>query len=162
MTTDNRPALAAEPGLKDVMRRVAATVCVISFADQDGADGITVSSFTSVTLNPPTVLFCVNHAASVYPRLKHASRYCVNILHAEQAALSQFFAVGKPEDLAVQWAAVDGVPTLADAQCHIVCDALPPTTMGTHDVFFGRVRSVTIREDVAPLTYLNGRYAQIK
>lgn len=146
------------PTLRDAMRRVAATVCVISFADEAGADGITVSSFTSVCLDPPTVLFCVNHAASLYDRLKQAPRYAVNVLHVEQADLSQFFAVGTPPDHGIQWQIVDGVPTLAAAQCRMVCDAQPVVPAGTHDVFFGQVTAVQVRDDVAPLIYLNGEY----
>lgn len=143
------------------MRRVAATVCVVSFGDDEGADGMTVSSFTSVCLDPPTVLFCINHGASLYDRLKRVSRYCVNVLHADQADLSQFFAVGTPPDLVIPWEVVDGVPTLANAQCRLVCDARPVLPTGTHDVFFGQVTAVRIRDDVAPLIYLGGQYVPV-
>ncbi len=148
------------PSLKDVMRRVAATVCVISFDSPDGPQGITVSSFTSVSMEPPTVLYCVNRIASVYMHLKDVKSYCVNILHANQTEVSQYFVARADDAEPVAWGTIDGVPVLKDAQCNIVCESKDRTAVGTHDVFFGEVKSVAIRDDVAPLGYLDGRYCQ--
>jgi flavin reductase (DIM6/NTAB) family NADH-FMN oxidoreductase RutF len=109
------------------------------------------------------VLVCINRTSRVHPLLKKADKFCVNILHTENAAVSGAFSspMSADEKFGVgEWrAGPHGVPCLADAQACLVCEKEMEVEYGSHTVFIGRVIEAEIREDVSPLLYSNGKYA---
>lgn len=147
---------------KKAMRRLTSAVSVISTAHNDVRHGITVTSVTSVSMNPPSILFCVNRASRLHDPLICAGRFCINILHAHQIDIADAFAgrVAAEERFMVgEWASGHGdLPYLIPAQANIFCDTDAISSYGTHSIVIGKVREVAVRGQVAPLLYQDGSY----
>lgn len=171
MTTPT-PASVADPvapdlqqDFKSAMRRLAATVCVVSTTDQDGWHGMTATSVTSVSMDPPSVLVCVNTTATLHKILHAGGHFCVNVLRASQEAQAGRFSSSKIRgadrfaDHA--WKGNDeqrGLPYLVDAQANLFCDIDQAISYGSHTIFIGRVNEIRIGELVSPLLYADGQY----
>jgi flavin reductase (DIM6/NTAB) family NADH-FMN oxidoreductase RutF/nitroreductase len=150
---------------KSAMRRLAATVCVIATADEDGWHGMTATSVTSVSMDPPSVLVCVNTTATLHKVLHSGSRFCVNVLRASQESHAGTFSSSKIRgaDRFAEHAwkvsdEEDGLPYLVDAQANLFCDIDQTVSYGTHTIFIGRVNAIRIGELVSPLLYADGQY----
>ena len=150
---------------KNAMRRLAATVSIIATADEDGWHGMTATSVTSVSMDPPSVLVCVNTSATLHKVLHAGRRFCVNLLRASQASYAGTFSSSKIRgadrfaDHA--WKASDeedSLPYLVDAQANLFCDIDQTVSYGTHTIFIGRVNAIRIGELVSPLLYADGQY----
>ncbi len=154
---------------KSAMRRLAATVCIISTASEDGWHGMTATAVTSVSLDPPSVLVCVNTTTSLHKVLHAGTRFCVNVLRASQHAVAGTFSSstvrGADRFVANAWKAnesQDGLPYLLDAQANLFCDIDHTVPYGTHTIFIGRVNAVRNGELVAPLLYGDGQYLETR
>lgn len=145
------------------MRRLAATVCIISCQRNGIRYGITVTSVTSLCMEPLSILSCINQSASIRPHLRDVGRYCVNLLRQNQADISKRFSGAVPADerfLVGDWReSEDGVPYLADAQANIFCEIDQAFAYSTHDILVGRVQRSRFNPEVAPLLYQDGKYA---
>ncbi|WP_284315356.1 flavin reductase family protein [Labrys miyagiensis] len=144
------------------MRRLASTVCVISCKSGGVRYGITVTSVTPLSFSPISILVCVNTKASISTPLKDEGRYCINILRASQADVSNSFSGGlPPEDRfgVGGWADMDGVPYLPNAQASLFCEIDQAISYATHDIIIGRVSQASFAPDISPLVYQNGSYA---
>lgn len=143
------------------MRRVASTVNVITVCVGGEPMGITATAMSSLSLDPPSLLICINRTASLHSPLEDVSHFCVNVLHRSQEAIARMFADRSQQALrfAEGWT-VDCVapPRLADAQAAILCRRIRHFPYGTHSIFIGEVEEVAVRGDVDPLLYVNGRY----
>lgn len=150
------------PAFRQAMRRLAATVSVISLGHPDGRHGITATAVTSLSMEPPALLVCVNQAGYFHRLLEQQTRFCVNLLHAEHADVCMAFAGSEPADRRFargDWAEdADGVPFLRNAQANLFCDKDRQIAYGSHSIFIGSVRRVDVREDVAPLIYQDGTF----
>lgn len=147
---------------RKAMRRLTSAVSVISVTHDGVRYGITVTSVTSVSITPPSLLFCVNRAASLHDPVIRSGRFCVNILHAHQIDIADAFS-GRARDgerfLCGEWASDDeDVPYLIPAQANIFCEADAISSYGTHSIVIGKVRHVAVRGQVAPLLYQDGQY----
>ncbi|MGQ0588688.1 MAG: flavin reductase family protein [Sphingosinicella sp.] len=155
--TDPRLAEA----FKQAMRRVAATVNVISICVDGQPMGITATAVSVVSMNPPSLLVCVNQAAAVHPRIENVVHFGVNVLHRDQAEVATMFADRRLEAqrFLSGWEN-DCVrpPRLRDAQATILCRRIDHHRFGTHSIFIGLVEEVTSRDEIDPLVYLDGRY----
>jgi flavin reductase (DIM6/NTAB) family NADH-FMN oxidoreductase RutF len=157
MTTELNTAFRA------VMRRLAATVTVISTTAENGSrHGMTATAVTSVSADPPAVLACVNRSAALHAQLGLGRRLCINLLHCSQQRLSEVFAGALEGEIRFtegDWLNnAEGVPYLVDAQANIFCEIEALHAYGTHSVCIGRVTQATCRADVAPLVYQDGTY----
>lgn len=144
------------------MRRLASTVCVISCKSGGVRYGITVTSVTPLSFSPISILACVNKSASISSPLKDEGRYCINVLRASQADVSNSFSGGLPlqERFDVgDWAEIDGIPYLPDAQASLFCEVEQAISYATHDIIIGGVKAAHFAPDIAPLIYQNGSYA---
>ncbi len=145
------------------MRRLAATVCIISCEREGVRYGITVTSVTSLCMEPQSILACINQSASIRPHLHDVGRYCINLLSKNQADISKRFSGAVPATerfLVGDWHnSEDGVPYLADAQANIFCEIDQAFAYSTHDIIVGRVRNSRFNPEVAPLLYQDGKYA---
>jgi flavin reductase (DIM6/NTAB) family NADH-FMN oxidoreductase RutF len=151
-------------GFKLAMRRLAATVTIVSTADDDGYHGLAATAVTSVSAEPPSILACINRSASPSEVLIKRGRFAVNILHAENAGLVPIFSgkIKGPERFNHGvWDHLDGVPVLTDAQAVIVCTLAQTMVFGTHTVVIGTVDAVRIREDIDPLIYQDGYFGKV-
>ena len=143
--------------------RFASGVAVASVLDEAGAaHGLTVSSFTSVSLNPPLVLICIGHDVTVIHAFRQASHFGINILREQDRALSQRFATkgldkfdGVPRRIGQT-----GVPLIECALATLECELHQRFTSGDHDIFVGRVVATHV-EDGEPLLHFAGRYRKL-
>jgi flavin reductase (DIM6/NTAB) family NADH-FMN oxidoreductase RutF len=150
---------------RSVLGRFASGITVVTTRDGEGRDvGMTVSAFCSVSLDPPLVQVCVDHAASLYAALVVSTRYGVSILAAEQEALSRRFATAESTrrfDGIGYRRGESGVLLLDDALAHLECRIVASHDTGDHTMFVGEVESATAR-NARPLLYYRGGYAQLE
>lgn len=149
---------------RSVLGRLASGVSVITMPGTDGQNhGITVTALCSVSLEPPLLLACVDHTATVYPHLVAATHFAVNLLTREQEALSRQFAEtldNRFDGVAFERSA-SGVPLLDDALAHIECAMWAQYDGGDHTIFVGRIERAAAREG-HPLLYYRGRYGEVQ
>ncbi len=147
--------------VRTAMRRVASTVNVISICVDGQPMGITATAVSSISLDPPSLLACINRAASVHASMGDMSHFCVNVLHRDQEQVARIFADRAQHGLrfASGWD-VDCAPAprLIEAQASFLCRRIDSHSFGTHSIFIGVVEAVHMRDDSDPLIYLNGRY----
>lgn len=147
---------------RKAMRRLTSAVSVIATSHEDTRHGITVTSVTSVSMTPPSILFCVNRASRLHNPLICAGRFCINILHAHQIEIADAFSGKTPgEDRfeVGEWASNDDkLPYLIPAQANIFCETDAISSYGTHSIVIGLVREVMVRGQIAPLLYQDGNY----
>ena len=156
---ETEPALVE--AFKQAMRRVAATVNVISICVEGKPMGITATAVSVVSMDPPSLLVCVNQTASVHPSIENVVHFNVNVLHRDQAEVATIFADRKLEaQRFVRGWDNDCVtpPKLRNAQAVIRCRRIDHHRFGTHSIFIGVVEEVVMREEVAPLVYLDGKF----
>lgn len=143
--------------------RFATGVAVVTAQTENGVAGITINSFTSVSLKPPIVLWCLDDKASRYPLFAGAERFGISILAADQQALSNRFAKS-PAPFAdeADWELSGaGVPVMKGALAQLSCRTVDARPLGDHLVIAGEVETLVAREG-APLAYFGGRYAGLQ
>ncbi|HEX8225302.1 MAG TPA: flavin reductase family protein [Allosphingosinicella sp.] len=148
---------------KQAMRRVASTVNVITVCVDGEPMGITATAMSSLSVDPPSLLICINRTASLHSPLEDVSHFCVNVLHRSQQEIARMFADKSRRELrfATGWQVdCSRPPRLADAQAAILCRRIRHFPYGTHSIFVGEVEEVAVREDVDPLVYVDGRYGR--
>lgn len=154
--------------LRDVFGCFATGVTIISGRDTSGKpQGLTVNSFSSVSLDPPLVLFSLDRAANSAEAFDKGQAFTVNILGRGQEAQSNHFA-SKAEDKfatsAFAWAdGTNGIPCLQDALAHLECTCETLHDGGDHWIIIGRVTALrSLGTDGAPLVFFRGRYADLQ
>jgi flavin reductase (DIM6/NTAB) family NADH-FMN oxidoreductase RutF len=157
--TVKAPAVAPED-FKLAMRRLAASVSIITCSHEGRRAGMTATAVTSLCLAPPSLLVCVNCSASIYPLIIASNSFCVNVLNDRQGAIAALFGGKVPQNKRFGmhgWQASEtGLPYLDDAQSVAFCSLEHQLQYGTHSVFVGQVTSVRITGEVAPLIYADG------
>ena len=146
---------------KLAMRRMAATVNVISICVDGKPMGITATAVSAVSMDPPSLLVCVNQAAQVHPSIENVDHFNVNVLHRDQADVATMFADRKLEAqrfLAGWDNDCLSPPRLRGAQASILCRRTDHHRFGTHSIFIGVVEQVLTRAEIDPLVYLDGRF----
>lgn len=150
--------------LRLAMRRFASGVTVVTAAVEERRAGITVSAFSSISLDPPVVMVSVNTSSSAAPVILEAEHFAVHILSREQEELSERFAQTLPWELKIdntQWhPGRSGAPILAEAFTVLDCTLLRSLVIGSHTVMFGRVVEIILHPDVphTPLLYYDRNY----
>jgi flavin reductase (DIM6/NTAB) family NADH-FMN oxidoreductase RutF len=151
-------------GFRQAMRRVASTVNVISICVNGEALGITATAVSPISMDPPSLLICINRAASVHPSIQDVSHFSVNVLHRDQEDIAAMFADrSRQGQRFVRGWENDCVrpPRLLDAQAALLCRRTDHHQFGTHSIFIGVVEDVVIRDEVQPLVYLDGRFGSL-
>jgi flavin reductase (DIM6/NTAB) family NADH-FMN oxidoreductase RutF len=147
---------------KLALRRFPAAVSVITSADQNRRHGMTATAVTSLSLDPPSLIVCINQSTLLHDIMLLARRFCVNVLRRDQAALSSAFsgAIAAEERFRLgDWMmSADGVTYLADAQINIFCKKAAAVPYGTHTIFIGEAESVNVRDPIEPLIYQDATY----
>jgi len=144
--------------------RFATGVAVATVFDAAGdPHGITVNSFSSVSLEPPLVLLCIGHSASIRSHFRAPRRFGLNVLREDQETLSQHFA-RKGRDGFEEVPCVTGetgVPLIPGVLATLQCEIVSTTPAGDHDI----VVAALLRGDVSegrPLLYFGGQYRRIR
>ncbi len=148
---------------RHVLGHFASGVTVVTTRDAVGRpEGLTASAFTSVSLDPPLVLVCVDLEARSHAAIEACDRFAINVLGAHQEALSRRFAStleDKFDGLAYHSGAL-GAPLLARALAHIECEKVATYPGGDHVILVGRVEALRAG-DGEPLLYYRGRYGRL-
>lgn len=145
---------------KAAMRQFASGITVLSWNTEQGdPQGITVSAFSSLSLDPPLVLFCIDRNAYVYPQLCAREYLAINILAAGQTNLAYQFAgadrSGLNEHLHHQ--NTQKQPMLINALCNMLVRITDRIPQGDHDIFIAAVEESTVYEERQALLYHNSR-----
>lgn len=136
------------------------TVVTTLHPDSKAPAGVTVSAFSSLSLDPPLVLFCLGNKTSSIDSFKSNGHFAINVLSETQRDLSIRFA-SRSED---KWAGMEwetglgGVPLLSGCLATLECKLVNTIEGGDHLIFVGEVQNLTHQEGGAPLVYFRGAY----
>lgn len=144
------------------MRRLAASVSIVVAKGDDGPVGIAATSITSLTVDPPAVLVCINRTTSLHGSLVPTAALSINLLAGTQKDVSNAFGGGTPraERFKVgDWStAPNGLPQLEGAQANLDCVIDAILAYGTHSIVIARVLRASVSETIDPLIYQDGGY----
>lgn len=147
-----------------VLGRFPSGVTVVTTKGDDGSDnGMTVSAFCSVSLEPPLILICIEKSASAHRALTTAEGFVVNVLSAKQEQLARRFAIvdiDRFEGVGFT-RSTRGYAMLDDVLAVIECNRLSTYEGGDHTIILGEVEA-TRAEAGTPLLYYRGGYAQLE
>ena len=149
--------------LRDAFGCFATGVTVVTSQSAVGDRvGLTANSFTSVSLDPPLLLFCPAQGASALPVLRETGRFAINILDLDGQPVADRFTRRGIDRFAVDdWRDWDGVPVLAGAKAVFVCALHADHDGGDHRIIVGRVIRLALDKSREPLLYLHGRYRRV-
>ena len=134
--------------------------CVV---EEERPAGLTVNSFTSVSLDPPLLLVCLHKMAASSGVLTSASHFAINVLQTEQQPASITFST-RVEDRfgSMAWSCGEaGAPILKDSLCVFECERFAVYDGGDHHILVGRVIKASFDAAVDPLLYFRGRYRRL-
>ncbi|MEU7058305.1 flavin reductase family protein [Streptomyces sp. NPDC046197] len=146
------------------MSCLASGVVAVTALDDGGRPlGLTVSSFVSVSLEPPLVLFCIAVTSRTWPRMRAADGICVNILSEDQDGVSVRLSSGGAQKFDdVPWTpSAGGMPVLHGALTWLECTVMDEHRAGDHDIVVSRVHRVAPATEGGPLVRHRGRYARL-
>jgi flavin reductase (DIM6/NTAB) family NADH-FMN oxidoreductase RutF len=146
------------------MGRFASGVTVVTSVDADGEDeGMTVSAFCSLSLDPPMVLICVDRSAAMFESLALAPSFIVNILSESQEPLARRFSGPDPNRFeGIGYSrAPSGPVILDDVLGYLHCKRVAAYDGGDHRIYIGQVEAAEANEG-RPLLYYRGGYAQLE
>ncbi len=152
--------------LRQAMRKWATGITVVTAAVEGQRHGMTVSSFTSVSLEPPLVLIALRQESRTHALAERAGHFGVSILSQEQKEISNRFAGRGAEDadrfagLATA-ALVTGAPLLEGSLAWFDCRIVQTIPAGTHTVFLAEVLAARAFDEDAPLLYFDRQYRSL-
>jgi 3-hydroxy-9,10-secoandrosta-1,3,5(10)-triene-9,17-dione monooxygenase reductase component len=165
---DDPEAVYAARRFRDVLGRFASGVTVVTAVSGGEPVGLTCQSFSSVSLDPPLVLFIPAKTSRAWPLIQRSGKFCVNLLGADQADVSNTMASRGTDKFAeVKWtpSPQTGSPMLDGAIAHIDCTIHQVHEAGDHYVVIGRVVDLVTddgvegaEDDVQPLLFYRGSY----
>lgn len=158
--TNTAPSVDAAH-FRHVAGHLASGVTVVTTEARAKPHGMTASSVTSLSMDPPMMLACINNAVPTAEAVEASGRYVVNVLGEGQGELAKQFATAsrdKFRGVAVHTGRL-GLPLLSDALAHIECEVVETVVGGTHTIFLGRVVSATAGNG-QPLTYFRGGFGR--
>ncbi len=143
----------------------ATGVVVVTTCDEQGeAVGLTVNSFSSVSVDPPLVLFSLAKSSFNWRNFVRAKSFVVNVLGQNQEIISNQFSKAH----SAKWQGVDyqigdfGAPVISGALAHFECSPFSQCDGGDHTIFVGRVENHVVSRDEAPLIFFRGHYHRIE
>lgn len=147
----------SELSLRDVMRTFPQGVVVVTAEGDDGPRGITVSSFASVSLNPPLVLICIMNESRAHGAIKKGA-FVINVLAEDQGKVSDHFA--SPKLSSAEQFAEHAFPKIDGCLGYLHCRVVSETVHGDHTVFVGEVENTELPEtkDRKPLVFFSREY----
>lgn len=168
MAQDTRdiPSDFKQSDFKSALATWASGVAIVSGQDTTRIEGTTVSSFSSLSLDPPLVLVCLAPSARVVSVIRNSNRFAISILAADQEAASRHFA-SRGRDADTGFGAIglerapDGQPIVAGSAGFLACRLEGIVPQGDHHIFIGRVEHAGADETKAPLLYFRRGYRQI-
>ncbi len=149
--------------LRNAFGCFATGVTVVTGHAGDGSrTGLTANSFTSVSLDPPLLLFCPANNASALPMIRESGRFAINILDIDgQAVADRFTKKGIDRFADADWIEWDGLPVLAAAKAAFACELHADHDGGDHRIIVGRITRYGLDPERESLLYLHGRYRRV-
>ena len=153
--------MSIQDNFRLAMRRYIYSVSIMSNKDdQDLLNAITVSSVTSISMDPPSLLICINKSARIHDTLKIGSQFCINLLNKDQEDLSNICSDEDSYDERFKdknWDTKE-IPFLTNAQANIFCKVDKLTSYHTHTIVVGLVEDANHSDEISTLTYVDGKY----
>lgn len=149
-----------ESQFRQAMAQFATGVAIVTCANSEGSPvAMTVNSFTSVSVDPPLVLWCVNRTILPFPAFHDAANFAIHVLHAGQQDISNHFAVDREDKFSgiAHAHGIGGVPILKDFLALYECETHTRFDAGDHVVIVGRLLACELREG-DPLVFHAGGY----
>ena len=149
--------------LRRVMGHFATGVCVVTTKDKAGTPfGLTANAFTSLSLEPPLVLICIDKGAQCYSCFEDSKVFAINVLSEEQEEISRRFASKGIEKFSgIPWhKGENGVALLDGAISHIECKIIHSYDDGDHTIYVGEIIRATTSGD-RPLIFFQGKYHRL-
>ncbi|QWF69984.1 flavin reductase family protein [Methylomonas paludis] len=150
---------------KNALRLWASGVTVVTaYSSETGPRGMTATSFSSVSIDPPQILVCLNQNTDTGALVLAQQQFAVNVLTTDQQAVSNQFAGGSSQ--AQRFAEVawqlgeNATPLLSEALVSLECKVVQQVLAGTHWVVIGEVQNVVCRTG-DPVLYYDGSYRQL-
>ena len=145
--------------MRRVLGHFASGVTIVTGFDGETPVGFACQSFTSVSLDPPLVLFCPAHTSSTWPRIQASGSFSVNVLAADQLELCKAFATSGGDKFdGVDWSRTQWGPSLDGVLATVSCDIEQVHVAGDHDVVIGRVRELVTHREDGPLLFWRGEF----
>ena len=148
---------------RSVISNFMSGVVVVTATSAGRSHGMTVSAISSLSLDPPMLVACLNTRSETSRLVEESGRFAVNILAEDQGNLAEHFAKpasDKFRDVAVR-PGRNGVPVLADALAVVECQVAEAVRGGTHVIFLGRATHAEAGEG-SPLAYFRGRFGRFE
>ena len=149
---------------RNAISRFLTGVTIVTTVADEKPSGLTATAIASVTLEPPTLLACLNRHSTTCQAIIQAGRFTVNVLACDQTDIAKLFAsreMDKFQQLAELGHGIEtgsfGTPHLRGALASIDCAVSATTDIGTHRIFFGEVQQVRCTEG-SPLGYFRGAF----
>jgi len=165
LITDPIPGLAPIPEFTEAMSALASGVVIVTSRVDDRPWGLTVTSFASVSADPPTVLVSLRSAGATARSIAVARSFGVSILSEEQLAVARYGSEpGAAKYLERFGDAEDdhsATPAVAGALAHLECEVADTVRVSDHTVFFGRVRTARAPNAGRPLLYHRRNYPRL-
>jgi len=144
---------------REVCGQYATGVAVITASAEGKASGVTVNSFSSVSLEPPLIQFSLDRKASVFPVFTACGHFAVNVLSRTQQALSNVFAVRSDAFDEVEFSLGKGeCPVFVDCVANLECEKYATYGGGDHIIILGRVMQLHCAPTREPLLFFRGTY----
>ena len=165
--TITRDQAVSQDEFRAAMRRLTGGVSVITAGRGAEISGMTVSSVSSLSADPPTLIVSVNRSASALALMKSYGFFGVSILTSDQLHIAERFAgkdglKGADRFATSRWiTGISGVPLLADALAAVDCKVEETIERHSHAIVIGRVLDVRVSTRLAALGYWNGQYVAI-
>jgi flavin reductase (DIM6/NTAB) family NADH-FMN oxidoreductase RutF len=141
------------------MGHFASGVTVITGNEGETPVGFVCQSFTSVSLDPPLVLFCPAHTSTTWPKISPSGSFCVNVLAADQTELCKRFAVSGGDKFdGIDWTQTQWGPSLDGVLATVHCDIETVHPTGDHDIVIGHVRKLVTHREEGPLLFFKGQF----
>lgn len=149
--------------LRTVMRHWTTGVALLTARDGAHVHGMTVNSFTSVSLEPPLVLVCVEQVVRTHALVERSQAFAISILNEGQAYLSDRFAGRDTEhkdrfEGVRTFTAITGAPIIAENMGYLDCAVVAAHEAGTHTIFVAEVVAAQVQDGRGPLVYFNRGY----
>ena len=154
---------------RTVCGEFATGVTVVTSGKAPAFHGMTANAFTSLSLDPPLILICVDKNTHMLKTLRETPAFTVNILATDQQNLSNYFAksdrnYGPAEftDINLEYELGEtGAPRIAGAIGYMDCTVHDIAPGGDHEIYIGEVKACWYRSGAAPLIFFEGSYREI-
>jgi flavin reductase (DIM6/NTAB) family NADH-FMN oxidoreductase RutF len=152
---------------RGAMRHLVGAVSVVTAGRGSDITGMTVTSVSSLSIDPPTLIVSINRESSTWPVLKRYGVFGVNVLTSDQIDIAERFSgqnglKGRERFVGGEWVARGpSAPLLVGASAAIDCEVEDVIERHSHAIVIGRVRDLTLSKNESSLAYWHGRYVAI-